>query len=179
MEPLTQDNDHYDEALRQGKSLGSELREQLSMAGCFAPATIPQTFHMLLVILLYGSGYTALLLEPTIGLRLTALILLAFASVQAGYIAHEAGHGAITKNRRLVRLIGQFFNTFLTALCYSRFQKIHICHHGHCNKRDRDIDIQSNLFSLYPEAVRQKSNRSNPLPTGQANLLSVFLTWTG
>ena len=113
---------------------------------------------MFTVILLYGGGYTLLLTQSHLWIRFAALVVLAFASVQAGYIAHEAGHGAITRKRWLAISIGQFFNTLLTALCYSHFQKIHVCHHTHCNNQDHDIDMQSAFFSLYPEAQRKKTS---------------------
>jgi len=138
--------------------LGIELKQKLLDAGCFAHAPLVQILHMILVVLVYAGAYLVLLLQPETGLRLLALFMLAFISVQAGYIAHEAGHGAITRQRWLVVLIGQFFNTFLTALCYSHFQKIHVCHHAHCNEREVDIDLQSNLVSLYPEARQKNSN---------------------
>jgi fatty acid desaturase len=93
--------------------------------------------------------------------------------VQAGYIAHEAGHGAITRNRWLAASIGHFFNTFLTALCYSHFQKIHVCHHSHCNERDHDIDLQSALFSLYPEAKQANTSVLGRLVTRY----QAYLIW--
>jgi hypothetical protein len=46
-----QDDGYHDEALKQSKSIGAELRDQLSMGDCFASAPIRQTSHMLLVIL--------------------------------------------------------------------------------------------------------------------------------
>jgi fatty acid desaturase len=141
------------------KKLGTELKQTLRDAGCFAHAPLAQILHMLLVVLVYVGAYLVLLQQPDTMLRLFALFILAFISVQAGYIAHEAGHGAITRHRWLAVSIGQFFNTFLTALCYSHFQKIHVCHHAHTNERDEDVDLQSNLFSLYPEA--RAKNTSN------------------
>ncbi len=138
------------------RALYRQLRQRLQAEGCFAAAPLPQILHMILVIAGYATAYGLLLTQPETWLRVVLLLLLAFASVQAGYVAHEAGHGAITRNRRLANGIGQFFDTFLTALCYSHFQKIHVCHHNHCNERDRDIDMQSGLVSLYPQALRQK-----------------------
>lgn len=144
---------------QQGKILGIELRNRLKSAGCFLPAPLQQLLHMAWVVALYATAYLLLLSQPGVGTRLACLVLLAFASVQAGYIAHEAGHRAITRKRRLASSIGQFFNTFLTALCYAHFQKIHLCHHSHCNERDRDIDLQSEIFSLYPEAKFKNNSR--------------------
>ncbi len=137
-------------------SLYRQLRQQLLAAGCFAPAPAAQALHMILIVAGYAAAYAVLLAQPGPWSRIAALLLLAFVSVQAGYVAHEAGHGAITRNRRLTIAIGQFFDTFLTALCYSHFQKIHSCHHAHCNEHENDIDMQSGIFSLYPQAIRYK-----------------------
>lgn len=142
---------------QQLQELGSELRDILRHAGCFKRTPLVHISHMLLVILSYAGAYLILLQQPEIELRLLAIFTLAIISVQAGYIAHEAGHAAITRHRWLATVIGQFFNTFLTALCYSHFQKIHRNHHAHTNERDEDVDLQSDLFSLYPEAKFQKN----------------------
>jgi fatty acid desaturase len=145
--------------MQRGKILEIQLRHELKSAGCFSPAPIQQALHMVVVVSLYAAGYITLLTQPGLGVRIASLVLLAFISVQAGYIAHEAGHKAITRQRWLADSIGLFFNTFLTALCYSHFQKIHVCHHSHCNERDRDIDMQSDIFSLYPEANLKNTSR--------------------
>jgi fatty acid desaturase len=152
MNTITEGASRTDLSGKQLHALGKELKQKLHDAGCFTPAPLVQTVHMLLVVLLYGSCYTVLLFQPDTVIRLLALLTLAFSSVQAGFVAHEAGHMAITRQRWLQHTIGHFFNTFLTALCYSHFQKIHICHHAHTNERNEDIDMQSDIFSLYPEA---------------------------
>jgi fatty acid desaturase len=143
---------------QRGKILWVQLRNELKSAGCFKSAPFQQMLHMVVVVTLYAGGYLMLLAQPDIGARVASLVLLAFTSVQAGYIAHEAGHKAITRKPWLRNIIGQFFNTFLTALCYAHFQKIHLCHHSHCNERERDIDMQSDIFSLYPEARLSKTS---------------------
>jgi len=162
-----------DTALQRGRSLHRQLKHELKAAGCFAPAPLLQLSHMFVITILFAGAYILLLLEPATGVRGAALLVLAFSSVQAGYIAHEAGHGAITRKRWLATSIGQFFNTFLTALCYSHFQKIHICHHSHCNERDQDVDLQSGLFSLYPEAKEAKTSLLGRLVTRH----QAYLIW--
>lgn len=162
------------------QALGIELKQKLIESGCFAKAPLAHVGHMLIVILLYAGAYTVLLFEPDTLLRLLSLFLLAFSSVQAGFIAHEAGHRAITRNRWMEIAIGQFFNTFLTALCYSHFQKIHLCHHAHTNERDEDIDLQSAIFSLYPESKQAKNNRLGRFVTrNQSWLIWPLVTLQG
>jgi fatty acid desaturase len=156
MKSINEGVDRAQDSFQQWQQQGIELRKILRDAGCFAPAPLMQLIHMALVVLLYNGAYLFLLTNPETGYRVLALLLLAFISVQAGFIAHEAGHRAISKRRWVVGLVGQFFNTLLTALCYSHFQKIHTCHHAHTNERERDIDMQSGLFSLYPQAKLSK-----------------------
>jgi len=145
-------------AIEHDKKLSVQLKMQLVKAGCFKPVPLLHILHMLSVVILYFGAYVTLLLNPTTGIQVTALVVLAFSSVQAGCIAHEASHGAITKKRWLIKCIGHFFNTFLLALSYSHFKKSHSCHHSHCNEQDEDTDLQSKIFSLYPEAMSRKSS---------------------
>lgn len=140
-------------------SLYKRLRQLLRDAGCFEPAPASQLTHMSVVLVGYTGGYLFLLTRPSLAPQLATLLMLAIANVQAGYIAHEAGHGAITRNTRLADCIGQVFNSLLTALAYSHFQYIHTRHHAYCNDSARDPDIRSGIFSLYPGALDEKHGR--------------------
>jgi len=139
-----------------GEALGDELKEKLKEAGCFKRVIVQQILLMLGVLVLYFLGYATLLQQPNIIVQILVLFLVAFSSVQAGFIAHEAGHGAITKNAWLAKAIGQFFDTFIAGLSFSHFQYIHASHHLHTNERAKDLDMQSEVASLYPEAVGEK-----------------------
>ncbi len=131
-----------------GEKLYRLLRGELERAGCFRAAPWFTLANAFLVVTMYSVGFTVLLLTSSTGVRILALLLLAFANVQAGLIAHEAGHGAITRNRRLASAYGHFLFTFLTGLCYSHFQNIHRRHHPHCGEEAVDPDMQSGAFSL-------------------------------
>jgi fatty acid desaturase len=137
-------------------SQGAALRLRLAEAGCFRPAPVALTVHALAVLGVYAGGYLLLLRSPTPALRVLTLALVAGASVQGGIIAHDALHGAITHRRWLREAIGQLFDTFLGGFCYAHFRQIHGCHHPHCNEQAKDVDLQSAIFSLYPDAAREK-----------------------
>ena len=143
-------------SFEEDQKLRTKLRKQLLQAGCFKSAPVKHCLHMFGVVTLYAGGFTLFLLQPTVGIYLITLVVLAFANVQAGFIAHEAGHGAITKRRWLAKLIGQLFDSFLAALSYSHYQSIHKPHHSHCNEQAVDVDMQSDLFSVYPDSVLEK-----------------------
>ena len=162
------------------RKLKFQLRSELVQAGCFKPAPIQHGVHMLGIVILYAWGYSILIFQPTGSIYFIALVVLAFATVQAGFIAHEAGHGAITKRRWLAQLIGQFFDSFLAALSYAHYQSIHIPHHAHCNEKAKDVDMQSNLFSVYPESVQKKRTWIGRLITRyQAYLIWPLITLQG
>ena len=116
------------------------------------------------------------LTDPGMPLHVLAIATLAFLSVHAGFLAHEATHGALTRNRVVAASVGQVFNTLLTALCYSYFCHIHRLHHPHCNERSRDPDMQSEVFSMYRQSAETKTGLGRLVSRHQAMLIWV-LVW--
>jgi len=162
--------------VEQGERLHRALVADLAGAGCFRPAPARTAAYGAFVLVGYAAAYAVLLTDPGIALRLLAIAALAFLSVHAGFIAHEAGHGAITRNRRVAQCIGQVFNTLLTALSCAYFSHIHRRHHPHCNDRSRDPDMQSEFFSMYVESAREKTGLGRLISRHQAVLIWV-LVW--
>lgn len=159
-----------------GDPLHRALVAELSSAGCFRPAPARCAAYAAFVIGGYTSVYVALLSAPSMPLRLLAITAGAFFTMHAGFLAHEAGHGAITTNRRVGDALGQLFHTLLTALCYSYFQHIHRRHHPHCNDRSRDPDMHSEFFSMYRESAQAKRGLGRLISRHQA-LLIWILVW--
>src|SRR5437870_941209 len=161
---------------KRGNRLQRLLINELSSVGCFRRAPVRTAAYGAFVLTGYVSAYAVLLSGPGWGIRVLAIAALAFLCVHAGFIAHEAGHGAITRNRRLAECIGQVFNTLLTALCYSYFSHIHRLHHPHCNDRGRDPDMQSEFFSRYRASAEAKTGLGK-LISGRQSRLIWMLMW--
>ena len=159
-------------ALQRGHRMHRMLIAELSGAGCFSPAPLSTAAYGGFVLVGYAAAYAALLTDPGVVLRLLAIVALAFLSVHAGFIAHEAGHGAITRDRRLANLIGQVCHSFATGLSFSYFNHIHRRHHPHCNDRGRDPDMQSEVISMYRESALSKSGLGKLISRHQA-----FFVW--
>ena len=155
------------------------LHRELMDAGCFEPILWRQIGYMIFVFSAFGLGYLTLLSEAPLGPRLAALLLIAAANVHAGFVAHELGHGAVTRNRTLAGVIGQFFLTFLTALTYGHFQDIHTRHHAHCNRRALDPDMQSGAFSMYLESALEKRGLGWLVTRYQAVLIWFLVSLQG
>ena len=164
---------------KRGHRLHRVLINELTAAGCFRPAPVRTAAYAAFVLSGYACGYAGLLAAPGWGMRLLCLLALASLTVQAGFIAHEAGHGAITRNRRLADFIGQVFHTLLTALCYSYFSHIHRQHHPHCNDRARDPDMQSEFFSLYAQSAAKKRGLGALISRHQAVLIWLLVSMQG
>jgi len=163
-------------AFANGQRLQRLLLGELTKAGCFRRAPARSAMYGAFIVAVYAIGYAALLAGPDLAPRLLAIAMVAFANVHAGFLAHEIGHGALTRERRLAEAIGQFFNTFLTALCYSYFRHIHRSHHPHCNDHRRDPDMQSGVFSMYEDAAREKRGFARFVSRHQAVLIWI-LVW--
>jgi len=140
-----------------GDRLHRMLTAELSAAGCFHPTPLRTAIYGSFIIACYTAAYATLLTNPGGAIRALAIVVLAFVSVHAGFVAHEAGHGAITRNSRLAALIGQVFHSVLTGFAYSYFQHIHRRHHPHTNDRGRDPDMQSDFVSMYPQSALAKT----------------------
>ena len=163
-------------ATRRAERLHRLLTGELSAAGCFRRAPLRSALFGAAILAGYAGAYALLLTAPSLPLRLLAIASLAFLCVQAGFLAHEAGHGAVTSNRRTASLVGQVFNTLVTGMCYAYFQHIHRAHHPHCNERARDPDMQSQVLSMYAESAYAKRGLGR-LITRRQGLLIWILIW--
>ena len=172
IEPETRD-------ARRDERLHRLLIAELANAGCFRPASLRCAAYGAFILASYAAGYAMLLTEPEVWVRALAIIALAFISVHASFLAHEAGHGAITRDRRVAGLIGQLFHTLLTGLSYSYFCHIHRLHHPHCNDRGRDPDMQSGFFSMYHQSALSKTGLGRLISRHQAVLIWVLIGLQG
>ncbi len=110
-------------------ALHAELRERLAQAGCFRPAPWAYAIRIALVLAAGAFGYFALLAGPQPAVRIALALLIAFASVQAGFLAHDAGDGGITNNRRLAYGLRHLLMSFVSAMSSSYFHYLHKVHH--------------------------------------------------
>ncbi len=111
------------------RALYGELRNRLARAGCFRPAPWAYGIKIAFVFAAGAIGYFALLTDPEPAIRIALALLIAVASVQAGFLAHDAGDGGITSNRQLAYGLRHLLMSFISALSSSYFQYLHRVHH--------------------------------------------------
>lgn len=110
-------------------ALYNELRQRLQDAGCFSPAPWAYGIRVSLVVCLISFGYFALLTDPHFLVRIALATLIAFATVQAGFIAHDAGDGAVTNKTKAAFMLRHGLMSFVSALSSSYFHYLHKVHH--------------------------------------------------
>ena len=121
--------DRSDNTKNRDAALKRALRERLTHAGCFHPAPWAYGFKIALILLVGALGYITLLTGPDMGVKIILTLLIAFACVQAGFIAHDAGDGGITNNRRVASCVRYTLMSFFSALSSSYFNYLHKVHH--------------------------------------------------
>ena len=166
--------DHAEE-----RRLHGMLVSELSAAGCFRRAPARSIAYGVAILASYAAAYGVLLTGPGMAVRVLCIATLAALCVNGGFLAHEAGHGALTNRRRVATAVGLVFNTLLTGLCYAYFQHIHRKHHPHCNERAHDPDMQSELFTIYPESARNKGWLGRLITRHQAALIWILIWLQG
>lgn len=130
---------------RVASKLYEALRQELSQQGVFKADIRAYVLRCCWLVPAYFGGWVVLQRDAGMGLHLLAAAVVAFASVQAAAIGHEAGHGAVSQKRRVATLVGQVCMTFLMGNSYASWVARHGHHHAYSNS-SRDPDIRPGLF---------------------------------
>jgi fatty acid desaturase len=147
-----------DATLQRDMRLFRELRCMIRESGCMQPAPFAIGIHMLVTLSIYFSAFAVFLNDPQRPMRLLMLIAIAFASVQAGYIAHEVGHLSFSRNAAVSRFLAHVFLTFVSGYGHSVYKEKHNSHHAHINEDEKDPDVSGGgLFTFYKGAAKSKS----------------------
>ncbi|HEX2685362.1 MAG TPA: acyl-CoA desaturase [Kofleriaceae bacterium] len=151
------------------------LRPALQAAGVYERA---QGYHVLWfagTLALYAGCFAVLLGQPSIGVRLLAIVGLAVGVMQFGLFAHEVGHGAVTRSAIWREALGQLSNSLLIGFGFSHWQATHPVHHNHPNTEGMDPDMESRGYALYESATSRNHGfvaRFQPV-----TMLLGFLLW--
>jgi len=105
----------------------------------------------------YLGAFAYLLVAPSLAGRLAACVIIGVAHLRGNFIAHDASHGAISKRRPVIDLIGHFFDSFLAGYSFNYHRRVHTLHHYHCNEVDRDPNAMARLFALHDKSYADKN----------------------
>jgi fatty acid desaturase len=106
-----------------------ELRRLLKEAGCFDPDPWGYTIRFAGTIAALAIGWSAMFLVSHQLAWALGVVLVAFASVQAGFVGHDIADGAVTRSRRLSAILGHTLLTLSAGMSASYFDNFHRSHH--------------------------------------------------
>jgi len=116
----------------------------------------------LLSLLLLGVQLTAWSAQGAVAW--IAALTCGLIAVQLGFVAHDAGHGAISSKRFVNQIAGQFTFTFVNGLGFQSWCDSHNAHHAHCQDESRDPDMWvDTMMSLTPKSASEKTGISKKL----------------
>jgi len=95
--------------------------------------------------------------EKNLYLLPISLILIGSRQRALATLLHEAAHGVLTKNKKLNRLIGEFFAGGLIYQTWSSYKNSHVvAHHHKLGDKDKDPDFQFYIKSgVYEKKTRR------------------------
>ena len=155
-----------------------KLRADLELAGVFRRDVAGYALRAGIVTLLSVATWVCLLADPGTFSRFLVVVLAGYTGVQAAAIAHEAGHGAVTRSRQLAQLVGHFHLTLLVGASYGAWVERHGAHHVHPNSR-KDPDVRPWLFSFNEQDAQSTTGFSNFCTRHQHRLLYPLATLMG
>jgi fatty acid desaturase len=129
------------------------LHSQVQAEGLLKPDTWGYLLKFAFIGPCYAFGWWALLHAEAWHVRCALALLVGFVSIQSAGIAHEAGHGAVSKSLYVTHAVGQLTMSFLMGSSFSSWLDKHRRHHNHANTA-QDPDMRSGLFSFSDSAAR-------------------------
>lgn len=106
-----------------------DLRKKLKEAGCLDPDPSGYALRFICILAALAVGWSAMFLVSDQWAWAAGVFLVAFASVQAGFVGHDIADGAVTRSRKLSRILGHTLMTFSAGMSASYFEDFHRSHH--------------------------------------------------
>lgn len=149
-----------------------EIAREAHRAGLLRPARRAVALRALLGTTAFVASLAFAWTAESTGLALAAAALAGFASVQLGFIAHDAGHGSVGRSRFENAVAGHLAFTLLHGLGFQSWRVSHDRHHAFCQDESRDPDMSCDLvMSLSLHSARQKTGLGRALLPYQAYYL--------
>lgn len=159
-----------------------ELAQRLRVAGCFARCDRLYARRLALLVPLFVAGFAALLVVPRGPAWALVVLATGFVSVQLGIVSHDAGHGAVHRDRRWNGFWGHAGMTFACGLSFTHWRIVHDAHHHDPQDEVRDPDMQyAVVFSVHARGAAEKRGLGSTLRPVQHYyfwLFSALYSWS-
>jgi fatty acid desaturase len=134
----------------------ANLRRLVQAAGLLERSPLRALPRIVTVTAMLAAGITVLFLLHNSWWQLATAGFLACAVGQVGFLAHDAGHQQIFRNRRWNDRFGMLMANGVAGLSYGWWVDKHKRHHWHPNDVERDPDVGRNVLAWTTEQADQQ-----------------------
>ena len=131
------------------------LRNDLRRRKCFERAPAVYFFLTVLWVVTFGAAYFLSLSSSSLVTVAASVMLASLCAVQLAYVAHDAGHGHISRHGFVNKLMGQLALTVTSGYAFSSWTRSHDQHHRRPNVVDLDPDVDTTWGALHDWARPQ------------------------
>ncbi len=150
----------------------AEIRARAGAAGLREPPSAAYGIRAGLLAPLLGGLLLVAWTHASAGLALLAAAAAGVLCVQLGFVAHDAGHGAVARGKLGNTVAGHLFFTVLNGLGFQSWRVSHGAHHAGCQDESRDPDMTvDSVVSLTPRSAEAKTGLGSRLRPYQAAYL--------
>ena len=133
----------------------NELKKIVEIHGLLVMQPMYYLRQILINLVMFAAGVLLLFWTNNIWIWLLDAVYLSFVATQAGFIAHDAGHGQIFKSPWKNHLIG-LLNNLLLGASYFWWVDTHNKHHSKPNQVSNDPAIDYSVMAFSDEAALSK-----------------------
>ncbi len=152
-----------------------QLRAELDALGYFRSARLTYAARAAAIVASYAAAYAVLVTSSSPALVLAAIVVIGVGNTSLPYAAHDAGHGAVTRSRWLVGLLGHASFTVMNGQSWRWWIHSHDNHHDFVNEWSTDLAMKySVVVSDHPPAVAAKTGWKRALARRQAGYLAFL-----
>jgi len=149
-DPIVESNRKTTEA-----SLFTGLQRQARASGLLGSRLDYYAWKIPATLALYLSGWAAFMVIGASWWQLLTAVFLGFCYGQVGLLGHDVAHQQVSKNRRVVELLGAFHGDLLLGFSYNWWTNHHNRHHSNPNHLQKDPDILRRRVIFTPEQFEQ------------------------
>lgn len=149
-----------------------ELKKKLEASGLLEYTPFYYFLNFLSNILLLSVFFAAIFYFDNWYATLLFSFPISFICMQFGYLGHDAGHRAISKNMLMNELIGHFSHSLFIGSSFTYWKSVHNKHHAEPNHPEMDPDTkEDNPFSLTKAKAKKRIGLTRIITRYQSFLL--------
>ena len=149
-----------------------ELKKQLERSGFMRCTPFYYFSNFIINILVLFISFTIIFYFDNWYIVVLMSFPMAFVCMQFGYLGHDAGHRAISKDTFLNDLIGHLSHSILIGSSFTYWKFVHNKHHAEPNHPEMDPDTkEDNPFSLTTTKAKKRSGLAGIITRYQSYLI--------